>query len=150
MKILLFGANGQVGWELQRSLAPVGELTALGREGSNGLSGDLTDPDSLSKTLEKANPDIIVNAAAYTAVDQAETDRETAESANAKAPAILAQHAHRSGAIKRISHHRQTSPKFQTGLQQAAKDFWITSPSLGTGGFKGCKGNIAIRKYISG
>ena len=69
MKILLFGKNGQVGWELQRSLAPLGELVALGSSGHAGLCGDLSDLAGLAETVFKVKPDVIVNAAAYTAVD---------------------------------------------------------------------------------
>ena len=69
MKILLLGKNGQVGWELQRSLAPLGELIALDRLGQDGLCGDMTDLNGLHTTISTLKPDIIVNAAAYTAVD---------------------------------------------------------------------------------
>jgi dTDP-4-dehydrorhamnose reductase len=64
MKILLLGKNGQVGWELQRSLAPLGELVALDRHPLEGLSGDLSELDALRATIRKVGPDIIVNAAA--------------------------------------------------------------------------------------
>ena len=84
MKILLLGCNGQAGWELQRSLAPLGELTALGRQGRGDLCGDLSEPDSLAVTVTKLAPDVIVNAAAYTAVDQAEAEPENARRINAK------------------------------------------------------------------
>ena len=63
MKLLLFGCNGQVGWELQRSLAPLGELIALGRNGDNNLRGDLTRLDELARTVQTVRPDIIINAA---------------------------------------------------------------------------------------
>ncbi|MGY6269071.1 dTDP-4-dehydrorhamnose reductase [Achromobacter denitrificans] len=88
MKILLLGKNGQVGRELRRTLAPLGELAALGRDGA-----DLCDPDGLRSALSAHRPDVIVNAAAYTAVDMAETDRETAAQVNAQAVSILARHA---------------------------------------------------------
>lgn len=90
MKILLLGRNGQVGWELQRSLAPVGELIALGREGADGLEGDLTELDALAETVRTVSPDVLVNAAAYNAVDRAETDPEPARTVNARAPGVLA------------------------------------------------------------
>lgn len=90
MKILLLGKNGQVGWELQRSLAPLGELVALDAS-SQEHCGDLTDLVGLAKTLRDVAPDVIVNAAAYTAVDQAESEPELAHAVNAKAPALLAQ-----------------------------------------------------------
>ena len=86
MKILLLGKNGQVGWELQRALAPLGVVTALDRHGESGLTGDLADLDGLQKTVRKLRPDIIVNAAAYTAVDQAESEQAQAIRINAEAP----------------------------------------------------------------
>lgn len=91
MKILLLGKNGQVGWELQRSLAPVGELIALDRQMSEGLCGDLADLDQLRATIVQIKPDVIVNAAAYTAVDKAETETELAERVNARASQVMAE-----------------------------------------------------------
>lgn len=90
MKILLFGKNGQVGWELQRSLAPLGEVVALGSAGESGLCGDFTDPDGLARTVARVRPHAIVNAAAYTAVDKAESEPELARLVNATAPGVLA------------------------------------------------------------
>lgn len=92
MKILLFGKNGQVGWELQRSLAPLGELIALNST-SEEFCGDLTNLIGLKRTIRKIAPDVIVNAAAYTAVDKAESEPELAHVLNAQAPDILAQEA---------------------------------------------------------
>ncbi|SFD89059.1 dTDP-4-dehydrorhamnose reductase [Nitrosomonas sp. Nm166] len=92
MKILLLGRNGQVGWELQRSLAPLGELIALSST-SKALCGDLTNLTGIKHTIRKIAPDIIVNAAAYTAVDKAESETESAHLLNAEAPGILAQEA---------------------------------------------------------
>jgi dTDP-4-dehydrorhamnose reductase len=97
MTILLFGKGGQVGWELQRSLAPLGKLVALGSD-SQDLCGDFTDLEGIAKTIRTVKPNIIVNAAAYTAVDKAESEPELARTINALAPAILAQEAKRSGA----------------------------------------------------
>ncbi|MDR2092548.1 MAG: dTDP-4-dehydrorhamnose reductase [Azoarcus sp.] len=90
MKILLFGRSGQVGWELQRALAPLGELVALDRRTVNGLVGDLTDEAGLRATIAAVAPDVIVNAAAYTAVDRAEGEPELAYRINATAPTVLA------------------------------------------------------------
>lgn len=98
MKILLLGKNGQVGWELQRSLAPLGELVSLDRH-STDYCGNLADRDGLRHTLQTLKPDLIVNAAAYTAVDKAETDRDTAMLINGLAPQVMAQEAQRSGAL---------------------------------------------------
>ena len=75
MKILLLGKNCQVGWELQRSLQPLGELIALDRN-SSPLCGDLLQPAALAEAVRAVAPDVIVNAAAYTAVDKAESDKE--------------------------------------------------------------------------
>lgn len=98
MKILLLGKNGQLGWELQRALAPLGDLLALDKKGSLALCGDLTDLEGLSKTLSIVNPDIIVNAAAYTAVDKAETETAEASLINAEAVKLLADEAANRGA----------------------------------------------------
>lgn len=92
MKILLFGKNGQIGWELQRSLAPLGELIALNST-SEEFCGDLTNLIGLKRTIRKIAPDVIVNATAYTAVDKAESEPELAHVLNAQAPDILAQEA---------------------------------------------------------
>ena len=97
MRILLFGKNGQVGWELQRSLAPLGELVALDAD-SRELCGDFTDPDGLIQTIRAVAPDVIVNAAAHTAVDKAESEPELARTINALAPGVLAQEAKRGNA----------------------------------------------------
>lgn len=90
MKILLLGKDGQVGWELQRSLAPLGELVALGRHGADGLCGDLGHLEGLVQTVRQLRPDVIVNAAAHTAVDKAESEPEVARALNALAPGVLA------------------------------------------------------------
>lgn len=91
MKILLLGCGGQVGWELQRALAPLGEVVALDRAGSDGLCGDLCDAAGLRATLDAVAPDVIVNAAAHTAVDKAESEPELAQRINADAVAMLAE-----------------------------------------------------------
>ena len=101
MKVLLLGKNGQVGWELQRSLAPLGELVALDRHSmlANGGCGDLNDLDGLRETVLRLRPDVIVNAAAHTAVDKAESEPELARALNAAAPGVLAEAAHAVGAL---------------------------------------------------
>ncbi len=98
MKILLLGKNGQVGWELQRALAPLGELVALGSDSPAPLQADLREPESLAATVRAVAPRIIVNAAAHTAVDQCETERDLARALNATAPAVLAREARALGA----------------------------------------------------
>ena len=97
MKILLFGKGGQVGWELQRSLAPLGELVALDAD-SQDFCGDFTNLEGIVETVRTIAPGIIVNAAAHTAVDRAESEPELARTINAIAPGVLAQEAQRSSA----------------------------------------------------
>jgi len=92
MKILLFGKNGQVGWGLQRSLTPLGEVISLSSD-SQDYCGDFTDLLGLAETIQQIKPDIIVNAAAHTAVDKAESEPELAQTINADAPALLAREA---------------------------------------------------------
>ena len=101
MKILLFGRGGQVGWELQRSLAVLGELVALDFDAAGnpqGLCGDFSNLGGLADTVRRVAPDVIVNAAAHTAVDKAEAEPELARTLNALAPGVLAAQAQRSGA----------------------------------------------------
>lgn len=93
-KILLTGANGQVGWELARTLAPLGEVHALMRS-----ELDLLRPDTIREVMAALRPDIVVNAAAYTAVDKAENESAAAFAVNASAPRVLAEQARRLGAL---------------------------------------------------
>lgn len=97
MKILLFGKNGQVGWELQRSLLTLGELIALDFD-SEDLAGDFSQPAAVAETVRRLRPDIIVNAAAHTAVDKAETEPTLARLINSNAPAAIAREAAECGA----------------------------------------------------
>lgn len=97
-RILLLGARGQLGWELARTLAPLGEVTAATRQ-----DADLAQPDQLRSLLGRAKPNLIVNAAAYTAVDQAEDQQEIAMATNGRAPGVIAQEADRLGA--RVVHY---------------------------------------------
>ncbi|WP_440093329.1 dTDP-4-dehydrorhamnose reductase [Pseudomonas syringae] len=103
MKILLLGKNGQVGWELQRSLAVLGEVIALDRHTVStvygDLSGDLSNLDGLRNAIRCVKPQVIVNAAAYTAVDKAETERELAKTVNALASQVLAEEARQLDAL---------------------------------------------------
>ena len=82
MKILLLGKNGQVGWELQRSLAPLGEVISLDRNGLNQWCGDLSKPDQIYQTIVDIAPNVVVNASAYTVVDLAETEQDMANLIN--------------------------------------------------------------------
>lgn len=93
-RILLTGRNGQVGWELERTLAPLGQIHACDHS-----SLDLADADSIRSAVRAFKPDVIVNAAAYTAVDQAEAEPELAQAINGTAPGILAEEAKRLGAL---------------------------------------------------
>jgi dTDP-4-dehydrorhamnose reductase len=96
---LVLGPGGQIGWELRRALQPLGLVRPAGRAASGGLPGlDLADPDSVRAVVRLAEPDVIVNAAAYTAVDAAEAAEELAARINAAAPAVLAEEAARCGA----------------------------------------------------
>lgn len=92
-KILILGKEGQIGWELQRSLASIGHIIAVDR-----TQIDLSNPSSILSVVRELQPQIIVNAAAYTAVDQAEKDRDAALLINGTAPGILAEEAKRLGA----------------------------------------------------
>ena len=94
MKILLTGCSGQVGWELARALLPLGEVIAVNRS-----QADLSDPDGLRRTVQKLNPDVIVNPAAYTAVDKAESERDLAFLINAEAPRVLAEEAAKNASL---------------------------------------------------
>ena len=98
MKILLLGKNGQVGWELQRALAPLGEVVALGSDSTGPLAADFSQPESLAATVRAVGPQIIVNAAAHTAVDRCESEPDFARTLNATAPAVLAREAAALGA----------------------------------------------------
>lgn len=93
-RILVIGRNGQVGWELERTLAPLGEVLACNR-----TRIDLAVPGDIRVAVREARPDIIVNAAAYTAVDKAESEPELAMAINGTAPGVLAEEANRSGAL---------------------------------------------------
>lgn len=103
MKLLLLGKNGQLGWELQRSLAPLGEVIALDRQSvnvdGNGLCGDIGDLQTLAQTIRSVRPDVIVNAAAHTAVDKAESEPDLALRLNAEAPEVMALEAKSLGAL---------------------------------------------------
>ena len=94
MNLLLTGANGQVGFELQRSLAPLGKVHAL-----NHAQCDLSKPDDLRRVMREIQPGIVVNAAAYTAVDKAESERDRAFAINGTAPGILGEEAARLNAL---------------------------------------------------
>ena len=98
MKLLLLGCNGQVGWELQRALAPLGELKALDFDTPGPWRADFTRPEALPSLIGALRPDVIVNAAAHTAVDRAEGEPELVRTINATAPGVIAREAAALGA----------------------------------------------------
>ncbi len=138
MKILLLGKNGQVGWELQRSLAPLGELVALDRHSQP--CGDLSQPQRLAETVRTLRPDVIVNAAAHTAVDKAESEVDLARTLNAQAPAALAQAAAETGAWLV---HYSTDYVFDGSGTRAWQEGDATAP-LGVYGLTKLEGEQAI------
>jgi len=136
MKILLFGKDGQVGRELQRALAPLGELRALGR-----ADADLEHPEGLRAPIAAFSPDLIVNAAAYTAVDRAEGDAAAARSVNALAPGVLAEEAAARGAWLV---HYSTDYVFDGSKEGAYVEDDPTNP-LSVYGRTKCEGEARIR-----
>ena len=140
MKILLFGKGGQVGWELQRSLAPLGELVALDVE-SRDLCGDFTNLEGIARAVRAVAPDIIVNAAAHTSVDKAESEPELARILNALAPGVLAQEAKRNGAWLL---HYSTDYVFDGGGDKPWLETNLTGP-LSVYGKTKLEGEEAIR-----
>jgi dTDP-4-dehydrorhamnose reductase len=93
-RILLVGRIGQVGWELRRTLAPMAQVRCL-----DFPEIDLTQPDSIRQAVDEARPEVVINAAAYTAVDKAESDPDKAARINGEAPGIMAQAAKQAGAL---------------------------------------------------
>lgn len=120
MRILVTGATGQVGWELQRTLQALGELTALDR-----AALDLADPDSIRDRVRTVRPAVIVNAGAYTAVDKAESERDLAMRVNGVAPGVLAEEAKRLGALLI---HYSTDYVFDGTKQDAYTEADATNP----------------------
>jgi dTDP-4-dehydrorhamnose reductase len=121
MKILLTGKNGQVGWELERTLAPLGEVVAVNRQAL-----DLADPDAIRALIRQVKPDLIVNPAAYTAVDRAESEPELAMAVNGVAPGIMAEEAKKLGAAMV---HYSTDYVFDGGNVTPYAETDVTSPN---------------------
>jgi dTDP-4-dehydrorhamnose reductase len=144
MKVLLFGRNGQVGWELQRSLAPLGELVALD-SGSTELGGDLRHPEQVAETVLKVRPDVIVNAAAHTAVDKAESEPELARTLNAGSPGAIAEAAQKIGAWMV---HYSTDYVFDGDGSKPWRESDATGP-LGTYGRTKLEGEQGVMKHCS-
>jgi dTDP-4-dehydrorhamnose reductase len=141
VKILLLGKNGQVGWELQRSLAPLGELVALDFDSPGPLAADFSRPETLAATVRAVAPDVIVNAAAHTAVDKAESEPDLARALNATAPGVLAREAAANGAWLM---HYSTDYVFDGSGTQAWREDSPTGP-LNTYGRTKLEGEELIR-----
>ena len=139
MKILLFGKGGQLGWELQRSLAPLGELVALDFDSAE-LCGDFTNLTGLAETVQSVRPDVIVNAAAHTAVDKAEGEPELVRTINALAPAVLARQA---AALGAWLVHYSTDYVFDGSGERPWRELDATGP-LNTYGLTKLEGEQAI------
>ncbi|WP_428415513.1 dTDP-4-dehydrorhamnose reductase [Methylibium sp.] len=140
MKILLLGKNGQVGWELQRALAPLGELIALGRD-STTFEADFSHPDAMTATVRRLRPDVIVNAAAYTDVDRAESEPALAHAVNAIAPGALA---HEAAMLDATLVHFSTDHVFD-GSGSAPRDESALTAPLNVYGVTKLEGEQAIR-----
>ena len=125
MKILLLGKNGQVGWELQRSLSILGEVVACDFDSPAELKADFSDPESLVALVQRVRPDAIVNAAAHTAVDKAESEPELARRINALAPGVLAREAVALGACLV---HYSTDYVFDGSGDQPRREDAATAP----------------------
>ncbi|MDR6535945.1 dTDP-4-dehydrorhamnose reductase [Variovorax soli] len=124
MKLLLLGKTGQVGWELQRSLAPLGELVALDAR-STEFPADFRHPERVAQTVLALQPDVIVNAAAHTAVDKAESEPELARTLNATTPGAIAQAARQIGALMV---HYSTDYVFDGGGERPWQEDDATGP----------------------
>lgn len=142
MNILLFGKTGQVGWELQRALAPLGKVIALDVH-TQEYCGDFSNPEGVAETVRRIKPDVIVNAAAHTAVDKAESERDFAQLLNATSVEAIAKEA---AAIGAWLVHYSTDYVFPgDGLTPWTEDD-ATGP-LNTYGETKLAGEVAVQKY---
>ena len=141
MKILLLGKNGQVGWELQRSLSILGEVVACGFDSPAELKADFSDPESLVALVQRVRPDAIVNAAAHTAVDRAESEPGLTHRINALAPGVLAREA---AALGAWLVHYSTDYVFDGSGDQPRKEDAATAP-LSVYGSTKLEGEARIR-----
>ena len=135
MKILLIGKHGQVAWELQRTLAPMGDVIAVGRSDLN-----FSDAAAVRRFVAEVRPHLVVNAAAYTAVDKAETERELCHQINATLPGVLAEEAKKFGALLV---HYSTDYVFDGTKQSPYVENDVTNP-LGTYGASKLAGEQAV------
>lgn len=142
MHILLFGKNGQLGWEMQRALAPLGKLTALSHD-SKDYCGDFLNPNGLIETIRSLKPDVIVNAAGYTAVDLAETEQDIAMRINAESVEVVAKEANKLGSLLV---HYSTDYVFDGSGFQAWNELDNPSPVNFYGKTK-LSGEQAVQKY---
>jgi dTDP-4-dehydrorhamnose reductase len=141
MKILLLGKNGQVGWELQRALATVGDVVACDFDSPGELKADFSQPASLLPLLRAVKPTVIVNAAAHTAVDKAESEPDLARCINATAPGLLAREAASMGAL--LLHYSTDYVFDGSGDQPRAED--ATTGPLSVYGHTKLEGEELIR-----
>ncbi|MBU9845721.1 dTDP-4-dehydrorhamnose reductase [Rahnella ecdela] len=142
MDILLFGKTGQVGWELQRALAPLGNVIALDVR-SKEYCGDFSNPEGVAETVRRIKPDVIVNAAAHTAVDKAETERDFAQLLNATSVEAIAKEAALIGAWLV---HYSTDYVFPGDGDKPWSEDDATGP-LNTYGETKLAGEIAVQKH---
>ncbi|HDN26522.1 MAG TPA: dTDP-4-dehydrorhamnose reductase [Thioploca sp.] len=142
-KILLIGPNGQVGWELLRCVQPLGQIVAAGRNGREHGQAymDLADPDSIRNVVRDIKPAIIINAAAYTAVDNAEKETDLAHTINGTAPGILAEESQR---LKTLLIHYSTDYVFEGNNTQPYTEQDAVNP-LGVYGASKLVGEQAIQ-----
>jgi len=142
VRILVLGANGQVGFELVRALAPIGDVVAATRDAdANTLRADLADAESLGRALDEARADVVVNAAAYTAVDRAEDEPDLADRINHRAVAEIGAWAKRNG--KRVVHY-STDYVFDGSSKRPYREDDATAP-LGVYGRSKLAGEDALR-----
>ena len=125
MKILLLGCNGQAGWELQRALSPLGDLIACDFDSSPGRRADFSNPSAVADLVARARPDVIVNSAAHTAVDKAESEPALARDINAITPGVIAD---RARALGSLLVHYSTDYVFDGSGDQPRDENAATSP----------------------
>lgn len=144
MDILLFGKTGQVGWELQRSLAPLGHIIAVDVH-STDYCGDFSNPEGIAETVRRLKPDVIVNAAAHTAVDKAESERDFAQLLNATSVAAIAKEAEK---LDAWLIHYSTDYVFPGDGEKPWSEDDATGP-LNTYGETKLAGEIAVQQHCS-
>jgi len=144
MNILLFGKTGQVGWELQRSLAPLGNIIAVDVH-STEYCGDFSNPEGVAETVRRVKPDIIVNAAAHTAVDKAESERDFAQLLNATSVEAIAKEAEK---LNAWLIHYSTDYVFPGNGERPWVESDATAP-LNTYGETKLAGEIAVQQYCT-